>query len=155
MCVCVWITAGVTTQANMHTVYLFRQRVHEIYTIHIQCQGSWAVSSNTSKAVTKGPRHSKMHRFHWMSYLTHLQCTMAETAIEKQIWGIIPINAHYIAYNSYSVQTGQHDMSAASANAVLSGCCNRFVGYLNIYRQMACMKLGNLATCLYEPSSTV
>ena len=26
---------------------------------------------------------------------------------------------------------------------------------LDIYRQMACMKLGNLATCLYEPSSTV
>ena len=43
-------------------------------------------------------------------------------------------------------------MSAASANAVLSARFNTFVGYL---RQMTCMKLGNLATCFYELSSTV
>ena len=44
--------------------------------------------------------------------------------------GMKPVYLQYITLYIYVAAPRQDSMSAASVNAVLSGCCNRFVGYL-------------------------
>lgn len=47
------------------------------------------------------------------------------------------------------------DRTAWALQARMLSCLGAVTDLLDIYRQMACMKISNLATCLYESSSTV